>query len=181
MAADLEGHVCLWRLPGGLPFPSEDTAARGHASATSPSPVRVGSYCHTDWVRCLAEVEGVIVSCCKAGEIRCATSVAPEQGSGELVQERESPRRALRRGDSELGGTLVVQSSWLIGGTGEPHRDLGPGDLCGEGSSTAIPMAHQQQQVFGVAVDQSGIVVGCQDKSIRQFMFTTRGGLLTYA
>ena len=175
MTADLDGLVCLWRLPGGLPLPERESESIREVVPSSP--VQIGAYKHKDWVRCLAEIDGVVISCCKAGEVRCAATVVsslPQEGHVDT----QSPASAVwnRRTDP---GALVVRSTWHLDRPEDVQRGETRAEYRASQKETML-VEPQQQQAFGVAVDQSGIVVGCQDRSIRQYWFSRNRCVLTY-
>ena len=133
-------------------------------------PMRLlGSFRHDDWVRSLAEVDGTIFSASKDGEVRCTSTHAKRPGDyvGRSQQQvlggsyiKAALARPLRQPpDEDPSSTFKTCASWRVT-TGETG---GPGT-----------------QVFGLAVDESGIVAACQDRSIRQWWFSQEG-VLTYS
>ena len=110
MTADLDGRVCLFRRLGGLPCWSDYESRPISESVDFSSPVLVGSYQHKDWVRCLAEIDGIVVSCCKTGEVRCAF-VESSALEGQLDTALDATALKDRQTTPEA---LVVQSAWHV-------------------------------------------------------------------
>ena len=173
MTADLAGKVCLFRRPGGIPD------CESSQSSDPSSLMLVGSYQHKDWVRCLAEIDGIVVSCCKTGEVRCASLGLSSRSHQGLLFDVTALRG--HQADPEA---LVVQSAWHVNRPDNVWRLQGETSI--EDSRSPLKQnqdstSSDQQQVFGVVIDQSGIVVGCHDRSIRQYWFSKHGCALVFA
>lgn len=176
VSGDLEGGVYLWGLgPQGHPRPTGEG---------TPGIQLLGRYRHSDWVRALDESNGMLVSCCKAGEVKLADGrqAVDEAAAGDarpgsrssrdtLLSSGPSEAGAQRHGGADRGHArqLRVSATWQL--------DAAPG-LSQDGS--AAPRTHANQ-AFGVAADANGIVAGCHDTSIRVYWFSNTGSTLCYA
>ena len=172
VSGDLEGSVYLWR-----PAP-HCTSSQGKSTRSYSQRSLVGSYRHKDWVRSVSEVDGLIASCCKSGEIKLAT-VAVICDDDAFYGEAEANSRPRDSSEQQqLGGEgcLQVQSTWDIGG-----RPADSVDTEGSGGGAGQYTGSVSNQAFSLAMDISGIVAGCQDKGIRQFMFTRDGSVMIFA
>lgn len=168
VSGDLEGSVYLWRPISHCPS-SEGTSTRSYS-------LHVGSYRHKHWVRSVSEVDGLVASCCKSGEIKLAN--VSERSDHDGMAAVNSRPRGSNSGQQPpgWGGCLRVLSTWDIG-----DRDAESVGTEGSGGVAGRRTGSVSNQAFGLAMDRSGIVAGCQDKSIRQFMFTRDGTAMEFA
>ncbi|GAX83389.1 hypothetical protein CEUSTIGMA_g10814.t1 [Chlamydomonas eustigma] len=112
----------------------------------------LGGYSHEEWVRSVDEVDGCVVSCCKRGEIKLSCLKAGEVSNDPV----------------DAGGLEIVDTAWSLS-----HEAKDPGS--GMNSDLCVDHAHS------VAVDASGVVAGCQDKSVQLFWFSKNGKALIFA
>ena len=204
----MEGLVAVWGLTHN-PDPDIGHSLSISEGAAGPGHQLLGSYRHSEWVRSLAEVDGTIFSCCKDGEVRCVSAPAsPSQsapgasGAHRLGRAGETSHPASQASASAAASSACGMLAAGVGGRQRQRRPqaeassmmearaswrLSPGDASSSeggfapaGGDAASAFSAGPTQVFGLAADGSGIVAGCQDRTIRQWWFS-EGGVLTYA